>query len=94
MAKYGEEPDALDSALSYMSLEILQQAVGVAGLDPEKLREAIATGTFDTINGEVSFEGVQNATTPTSWLQIQEGHLEIVWPDSIKTSDFSPKTSW
>jgi len=92
--KYGEEPDALDSALSYMSLEILQQAVATAGLDPEKLREAISSGTFETINGAVSFDGVQNATTPTSWLQIQDGSLEIVWPDSIKTSDFAPKSGW
>jgi len=40
-----------------MSLEILQQAVAVAGLDKEKLRAAIASTTFDTINGPVKFEG-------------------------------------
>jgi len=94
LAKFGEEPDALDTALSYMSLEILQQAVATAGLDPEQLREAIASGTFETINGEVSFDGVQNAVTPTAWLQIQNSSLEIVWPDSIKTSDFAPKQGW
>ena len=92
--KYGEEPDALDSALSYMSLEILQQAVARAGLDPEKLREEIASGEFETINGTVSFDGLQNAVTPTAWLQIQDGGLELVWPDAIKTSDFMPKQGW
>ncbi|MDX2482452.1 MAG: amino acid ABC transporter substrate-binding protein [Pseudodonghicola sp.] len=94
VAEFGEEPDALDSALAYMSLEILQQAVAKAGLDPEALREAIATGTFDTINGEVRFDGVQNEVTPTGFVQIQDGKIELVWPDSVKTADYAPKQGW
>lgn len=92
--KYGEAPDALDSALAYMSMEILEQAVAKAGLDHEALREEIATATFDTINGPVKFEGVENTVTPTSFLQIQDGSLELIWPEAVKTSDFRPKTSW
>lgn len=94
LAKYKEAPDALDSVLSYMSMEILQQAVATSGLDKEKIREAIASQTFDTINGPVKFDGVQNTMTPTSFLQIQDGSLELVWPDSIKTKDFRPKNGW
>jgi branched-chain amino acid transport system substrate-binding protein len=94
VAKFKEAPDALDSVLSYMSLEILQQAVASAGLDKEKIREAVASRTFDTINGLVKFEGVQNTLTPTSFLQIQDNALELVWPDSVKTKDFRPKTAW
>ena len=94
MAKFGEEPDALDSAVTWMSMEILQQAVAKAGLDHEKLREAIATGTFDTINGPVKFDGVQNAMTPTGFVQIQNGKIELVWPPAIKTADFKPKQGW
>jgi branched-chain amino acid transport system substrate-binding protein len=86
VAKYDSEPDYLDSALAYMSAEILQQAVAVAGLDKDKLREAIATGTFDTINGEVRFDGVQNAVTPTAFLQIQDGKTHLVWPKDIATA--------
>lgn len=93
-AKYNEAPDALDSALAYMSMEILQQAVATAGLDKEKIREAVSTMTFDTINGPIKFEGVQNTMTPTSFLQIQDDSLELVWPDSVKTKDFRPKTGW
>lgn len=93
-AKFNEIPDALDTALSYMSLEILQQAVAVAGLDKEKLRGTIASKTFDTINGPVKFDGVQNVVTPTSFLQIQDGELELVWPDDVKTKDFRPKSAW
>jgi branched-chain amino acid transport system substrate-binding protein len=93
-AKYKEIPDALDTSLSYMSLEILQQAVAKAGLDKEKIRATIASTTFDTINGPVKFEGVQNVVTPTSFLQIQDGSLELIWPDEVKTKDFRPKTAW
>jgi branched-chain amino acid transport system substrate-binding protein len=92
--KFNEKPDYLDSALAYMSCEILQQALAKAGLDHEKLRQAISTTTFDTINGPVKFDGVQNATTPTSFLQIQGDELQIIWPKSIATSTFKPKTSW
>lgn len=93
-AKFNEIPDALDTVLSYMSLEILQQAVAVAGLDHEKLRATIARKTFDTIDGPVKFEGVQNVITPTAFLQIQDGEIELVWPDTVKTKDFRPKTAW
>ena len=94
VAKYKEAPDALDTVLSYMSMEILQQAVAKAGLDHEKLKTEISSDTFDTINGPVKFEGVQNVTTPTAFLQIQDGDMQIVWPESLKTADFREKTKW
>lgn len=92
--KFGEIPDALDSVLSYVSLEILQQAVEAVGLDKEAIREYISTETFETINGPIKFDGVENVITPTAYLQIQEGDLELVWPSSIATSEFQPKSGW
>lgn len=86
VAKFGQEPDYLDSALAYMSAEILQQAVAKAGLDKGALRTAIAEGTFDTINGEVRFDGVQNAVTPTAFVQRQGDKVQLVWPKSIATA--------
>jgi branched-chain amino acid transport system substrate-binding protein len=94
VAKYGTPPDYLDSALAYMSVEILEQAVAEAGLDHDQLREVISTETFDTINGPVKFEGVSNATTPTAFLQFQNGEAHLVWPDSIATAPFQPKGAW
>ncbi len=91
VAKFNANPDYLDSALAYMSCEILQQAVAKAGLDKAKLREAISTATFDTINGPVRFEGVQNATTPTSFLQFQEGQAQLVWPPEAATAPYKPR---
>jgi branched-chain amino acid transport system substrate-binding protein len=93
-AKFNEAPDYLDSVSSYVSAEILQQAVEKVGLDRAKLREAIATGTFDTINGPVRFDGPTNVGTPNGYVQIQKGVAQLVWPDQVKTSDFAPKGPW
>ncbi len=93
-ARFNEAPDNLDSVVSYMSAEILQQAVEKVGLNHEKIREAIATGTFDTINGPVRFKGATNVGTPNGYLQIQKGVPQIIWPDQIKTADFQPKGPW
>src|SRR5208282_5323320 len=53
VAKWHEPPDYLDSVISYLSCEIIEQAVAKVGLDHEKIRDEIATSTFDTINGPV-----------------------------------------
>lgn len=89
--RFGMRPDYLDTALAYMSVEILQQAVAKAGLDHDKLREVIATETFDTINGPVRFEGVENVITPTAFLQLQGGEMHLVWPEDIATSAYAPR---
>lgn len=93
-AKFNELPDYLDSVSSYMSAEILQQAVAKVGLDHAKLRETIAGSTFDTINGPVRFNGARNVGTPNSYLQIQKGIAQIIWPSQVKTSNFEPKAPW
>ena len=92
--KFGEDPDYLNSALAWMSLQILEQAVAKDGLDKEKIRSTIAKDTFDTINGPVRFEGVQNVVTPTAFVQYQKGKLQIVWPKSMASSQYQPKKGW
>lgn len=92
--KFGEDPDFLNSALAWMSLEILEQAVAKNGLDKEKIRAYVASTTFDTINGKVKFDGVQNSITPTAFVQYQKGKLQIVWPASIATGKYEPKKGW
>jgi branched-chain amino acid transport system substrate-binding protein len=92
--KFNEPPDYLDSPLVWMSIEILQQAVKTAGLSTAKIREAISTETFDTIDGPVKFKGVENVLTPTMYLQMQKGEAQIVWPPSQTTAQFEPKSGW
>jgi len=92
--KFGEDPDYLNSALAWMSLEILETTVAKTGLDKAKMREMISTQTFDTINGKVKFDGVQNVITPTAFVQTQKGKLQIVWPASMATSKYEAKKGW
>jgi branched-chain amino acid transport system substrate-binding protein len=92
--KYKEVPDYLDSSLAWMSVEILEQAVAKVGLDREKIRQSISADTFETINGKVKFEGVQNSITPTAFLQFQKGSLQLIWPPSFASAKFQPKKGW
>ncbi|HEX3503133.1 MAG TPA: amino acid ABC transporter substrate-binding protein [Xanthobacteraceae bacterium] len=94
VAKFHERPEYFDSALAYMSAEITAQAVGRAGLDHDKLRQDISIQTFDTINGPVRFQGVENVTTPTMLMQIQDGEAQIVWPKETASAPFKPKGAW
>ncbi len=91
--RFGTEPDYLDTALVYMSCEIVEQAVARVGLDKEKLRQEFATGSFDTIAGKIEFRGVQ-VTTPTMISQVQNGQIHIVWPPELATSAFAPRPGW
>ncbi len=93
-ARFKETSDYLDVPLAYMSCEILAQAVAKSGLDKDKLRAEISSATFDTIDGPVKFEGVQNVTTPTMFLQIQDGKPQIVWPGTEATASFQKKSPW
>jgi branched-chain amino acid transport system substrate-binding protein len=94
LKRFGEDPDFLNSALAWMSLEILEATVRRSGLDREKMRQIIASETFETINGPVRFDGVQNAITPTAFVQYQKGRLQLIWPKSIATGQYQPKKGW
>lgn len=94
LKKFNEEPDFLNSALAWMSLEILEAAVAKNGLDKARIRDFIGRETFDTINGKVRFDGVQNAITPTAFVQNQKGRLQIVWPPAMATAPYQPKKAW
>jgi len=94
-SRWGESPDYLDSAESYVSVQILEQAVARAGLDKAALRETIASQTFDTIFGAVKFTGVENLSTPTGLLQIQGDATQTIWPQGVPGQmPFQPKTAW
>jgi len=93
--RWGESPDYLDSAESYVSVQILEQAVARAGLDKTRLREVISTQSFETIFGSVTFTGVENLSTPTGLLQIQGQATQTIWPPGVQGQrPFQPKTAW
>lgn len=92
--KFGQEPDYLNSALAWTSLQILEAAVSRNGLDKEKIRQFVSSETFDTINGKVKFDGVQNVITPTAFVQIQQQGIKLVWPKSIANGTYMAKSGW
>jgi branched-chain amino acid transport system substrate-binding protein len=94
IAKVKELPDYLDSIEAYDSLQILADAVKVAGLDREKLRNTIAHGRFDTIIGPIQFTGVENLVTPAGFLQVQNGVPQQIWPPNDAVAQWQPKKGY
>jgi len=94
LKRWNEKPDNLDSVIAYVSVQILEEAVAKGGLDKEKIRDAIAAGSFDTIMGPVSYKGNSNVSTSAGLLQYQNGDNEIIWPPSIATAKFITKPAW
>lgn len=52
-------PDGWASPVTYASLEVLEQAIGEAGLDRPALIRAIGGGTFETIVGTIKLQNNQ-----------------------------------
>jgi len=97
MARWEKAPDYLDSAETYEGLQILGKAIEIAGtLDWEKIRDAIDTEEFKTINGDVYFGGTAwNVRGPGGVSQWQKGEAELVWPPERATAQLMiPKAAW
>lgn len=55
----GQPPDSWASAVTYTSLQVLQQAIERRGLDRAAVAKEIASGSFDTILGTIKMENNQ-----------------------------------
>ena len=95
VAKHKKEPDRWASAHSWAALQVMQQAVAKVGLDRKALRDAIASGEFDTVIGKVRFKNGENVTTPGVVSQWQGREFEVVWPPNLATAPaLHPKPNW
>lgn len=91
----GKAPDSWASAITYASLEMLQQAIERVGLDHAALAKEISTGTFQTIAGEIKLE--DNQLRDLWWVgQWQGGAFRAINPsDKSGASDaILPKPEW
>jgi branched-chain amino acid transport system substrate-binding protein len=78
----GAEPDRWASAPTYAGLQVLQQAIEQVGeIDRVKIVEAIKSGTFKTVAGEIELTGNRDAS---AWHvgQWQGGEFYAVAPAS------------
>ena len=95
VAKFGSRPDITDAPYAYLGPQLMQQAIEKAGtLDSEKLRETLANETFDTIFGQLKFDGQQTLQFH-GFLQWQKGKIEAVWPVARASAPWEfPKPAW
>nr|WP_325250164.1 amino acid ABC transporter substrate-binding protein [Amylibacter sp.] len=91
----GKAPDSWASAITYASLEMLEQAIERVGLDHAALAKEISTGTFQTVAGEIKLE--DNQLRDLWWVgQWQGGAFRAINPsDKSGASDaILPKPEW
>ncbi len=91
----GQPPDSWASAITYVSLQMLEQAIERVGLDRDAVAKELSTGTFDTILGETKLE--DNQLRKLWWVgQWQDGHFVAVAPaDNEGASEpVIPKPDW
>lgn len=91
----GNPPDSWASAITYASLEMLEQAVGRVGLDHAALAKELSDGTFETVVGEVKLE--DNQLRDLWWVgQWQGGAFRAVDPadKAGATAPVIPKPEW
>jgi branched-chain amino acid transport system substrate-binding protein len=91
--QFGKAP-TYHAACAYESMMIMGQAAAAAGGDREKTREALTTGKWNGILGEVRFQdydGYQNQRKAVMLVeQVQNGKHETVWP----LKDAAKKPIW
>ncbi|MCA2012736.1 amino acid ABC transporter substrate-binding protein [Cereibacter sphaeroides] len=91
----GAPPDSWASAITYASLEMLQQAVQRVGLDHAALAQEISTGSFETIIGTVQLE--DNQLRDLWWVgQWQGGSFRAVNPGDREgaVAPIIPRPNW
>jgi branched-chain amino acid transport system substrate-binding protein len=88
--------DWYGNAFAYSSCQVLEQAIEKAGtLDRKKLRDFIASNTFQTVIGPVRYEGQINVQSPGEVGQWQNGQFEIVAAKEKRTATpIYPKPAW
>jgi branched-chain amino acid transport system substrate-binding protein len=100
-AAYSREP-AWDTAITWASLQMLEEVICQVGLDREAQREYLATNTFDTIYGKVKFTDQYNlpvgdpeGANPPVLGQWQDGVFQVIWPADLRSTPLIfPKPDW
>jgi branched-chain amino acid transport system substrate-binding protein len=85
-AAYGIEPE-YHAAGGYACCQVLEQVVeATESLDNEALRKTLLQRTFRTVMGELRFAANGLSLGAMELCQWQDGKLEIVYPDSKRTT--------
>lgn len=87
--KYKKVADYAQASSSVAGV-VLQLAIEKAGsLDPEKVRDVLASTQFDTFYGPIKFGPTgQNVTADNPIFQIQDKKITIIAPAEVKAGEF------
>jgi len=88
-AKFGKEA-TYHAACAYAAMMIMGETAAKQGGDRKKVRDALASGKWNGIMGEVKFENYEGYTNqnkhPMLVLQIQRGNYVAVYPPQFATT--------
>ena len=80
-AKYGARPDAL-AALAYDAAVILLQSMDQANsVDPIKVAETMAAGTFPVVSGEITYDASHNPVKSAVILRVSGG--QVIFTETV-----------
>ena len=86
--RYGK-PATYHAATAYTAMWILAQTAAAANGDRDKTREALKSGSWDTLDGPVKFQDYDGYTNQNKHQmlveQIQDGKFVTVWPKEFQT---------
>lgn len=97
LKRWGREADRSGSAMTWATLQVLEQAIEKAGtLDRKKIRDVIASETFSTVIGPVKFVDQVLQEYPGLIGQWQKGEYEVIAPKEKRTGadPIFPKPAW
>ncbi len=97
-ARFGRKP-TYHAACAYAAVLIAGEAAAMAGGDPKKTRDALASGTWTGILGPIDFESFEGFTNQNRHvmpvIQYQDGKAQTVWPaEFAKRKAVYPFPGW
>jgi branched-chain amino acid transport system substrate-binding protein len=93
-AKHNKLP-AVTVGVTYSCVQILADAIKRAGtLDPNKIRDAIATTDMTTVQGPVKFRADGVGITPVAIMQWQKGVSQVIYHEKFTTSPLLLMPKW
>jgi branched-chain amino acid transport system substrate-binding protein len=88
--RYGK-PASYHAATAYTAMWVLAHAASQANGDREKTREALDSGTWETLDGTVKFADYDGYTNQNKHQmlveQIQDGKFITAWPKDLQTGN-------
>lgn len=76
------------AAVGMAALEVMQQSVeGVGSLDQTKLRDFVNGHTFQTVEGDLTFNEDLVPEFASEYLQWQTDQNQVIWPEDRQTAD-------